>query len=95
MKTVTKLFTLLLITFTGTLMAQDTVSRPKSSQQPAPVVKTPAPANNHSEQNPVINKIAVSDPGMPPEKPANSTKRASSGKSTEKKKKQNSAVTPK
>lgn len=76
--------------------AQDTTARKQPSGQVSPAATktvTPAKNNNPAEPSPVINKIAVSDPGMPPEK--NSTTRDSNVKQARKKKKSRTEATPK
>ena len=84
----------LLLSATGSLLAQDTTKSKQSTGQTAAPAKNTAPTSETKDTSPVINKIAVSDPGMPVEKPT-STKRSSSGKSADKKKRNSSGVNPK
>ena len=73
---------------------QDTTGK-RNQKQNTPA---PAPASTKTATaSPTTNKIAVSDPGMPPEKSTGTNKRSSSGKPTDRKKKAGTAtgVTPK
>lgn len=82
----------LVLTFSSS-QAQDTATRKKQPPQPAP--GRTAATGETKDTNPIINKIAVNDPGMPPERPASTTKGTTTPKPKEKRKRGNSGVTPK
>lgn len=91
MKILFPLLTSSLFLITASVQAQDTTSR-----KPQPAPSKVATTGQNTDTNPIINKIAVSDPGMPPERPASTTKSAGTKpKEKEKKRKGNSGVTPK
>ena len=109
MKFILAILTCLLFLFTASAQGQDTtVRKPQSNKREStpsrqyPADKktssvAPAPSSNSNDQpdsNPAINKIAVSDPGMPAEKPETS-KSNNSTNPKERKKKSKAEVSPK
>lgn len=89
MKTLLSALVITLCSFAAsaqTTAPQDTTKKTKQN--------SPSPAKNKSETGPVINRIAVSDPGMPAEKDTASSKRSGTAKPAEKKKSKSTKGTP-
>ncbi len=90
MRSAIAILTFALLLITASAQAQDTARK----QQPNPPAKTANPAPAPGQTNPPpANKIAVSDPGVPVEKPTTNTSKRSTAKPVAKKKK--STATPK
>lgn len=88
MKFLLSFITPLLVCVAVSVQAQDTAR--KQPTNPPAKTTTPAKSNEPAAPNPIINKIAVSDPGMPAEKPVNSSKNREA-----KRKKKTSTAAPK
>ena len=92
MKLILPLVTSALLLLATSVQAQDTASR-KAQPAPVPVKNVATNGGRTGDTNPVVNKIAVSDPGMPPEKPTSTSKNAAT-KPKERKKRGHDGVSP-